>query len=131
MSLCDKANCFFGVLFLIQIGLSKSEGKPCPAAPRAARDTGSYLSHSVLVFTDDATLETLLLEYLHADRSVLLYISEWNNQFGCFIFSSPPVKSRLIDGVLMCHDVLWSVVKNMLPSVQTGLSSRVKTSSKS
>lgn len=69
MSLCDKANCFFGVLFLIQIGLSESEGKPCTAAPSAARDTGSYLPHSVLVFTDDATLESLLREHLHADRS--------------------------------------------------------------
>lgn len=29
----------------------------------------------------------------------------------------------------MCHDVLWSVVENPLPCVQTGLSSRVRTSS--
>lgn len=68
MSLCDNANCFFGVLFLIQIVLSKSEGKPCTAAPSAARDTGSYLPHSVPVFTDDATLEILLQEHLHADH---------------------------------------------------------------
>ena len=47
MSLCDKANCFFGLLFLIQIGLSKSEGKPRATAPDAARDTGSYLPHYV------------------------------------------------------------------------------------
>lgn len=86
MSLCDKANCFFGVLFLIQIGLSESEGKPCTAAPSAARDTGSYLPHSVLVFTDDATLESLLCEHLHADRSFWLHISEWDYQF-CSFFS--------------------------------------------
>lgn len=67
-----KQIAFFGVLFLIQIGLSKSEGKPCTAAPSAARDTGSYLSQSVLVFTDDTMLETQ--EYLHADHSVLVYI---------------------------------------------------------
>lgn len=50
----------------------------------AASDTGSYLSRSVPVFTDDAALETLLREHLHADHSVLLYISEWNNQFLSF-----------------------------------------------
>lgn len=121
MSLCDNANCFFGVLFLIQIVLSKSEGKPCTAAPSAARDTGSYLPHSVPVFTDDATLEILLQEHLHADHSVLLYISEWNNQF-CSLFS-PSVNSKLIDRVLICQDVLWFVVKNTLLCVQIRLSS--------
>lgn len=61
MSLCDKANCFFGLLFLIQIGLSKSEGKPRTTAPNAVRDTGSYLPIlCVLVFTDDFTLACVL-----------------------------------------------------------------------
>lgn len=90
MSLCDKANCFFGVLFLIQIGLSKSEGKPCTAAPSAARDTGSYLSHSVLVFTDDTTLETLLLEHLRADHSVSAVYIRMEQSISLLLFSPPP-----------------------------------------
>lgn len=47
MSLCDKANYFFSLLFLIQIGLSKSEGKPRATALDAARDTDSYLPRCV------------------------------------------------------------------------------------
>lgn len=43
MSLCDKANCFFSLLFPIQIELSKSKGKPRATALNAARDTNSYL----------------------------------------------------------------------------------------
>lgn len=90
MSLCDKANCFFGVLFLIQIGLSKSEGKPCPAAPSAARDPGSYLSHSVLVFTDDATLENSVAGvFACRSQRFAVYI---RTEQSIWLFFSPPLQ---------------------------------------
>lgn len=70
MSLCDKANCFFGLLFLIQIGLSKSEGEPRAAAPSAARDTGSYLPHRVR-WCLQMTLRVPLQPYVRVQIAVL------------------------------------------------------------
>lgn len=86
MSLCDKANCFFSLLFLIQIGLSKSEGKPRATALDAARDTGSYLPHCVHLCLQMTLHECVL--HLCADSSILLYIVLCDNQSLLFLIAS-------------------------------------------